>query len=83
MHCIDPDRRCTDCVRVCKYNGIDSVINKHPAQQVVLIQTKRVINTFGNRLINVEQALVFVCLALSLLLSVKNEVSKLPGEVLN
>ena len=48
MHCIDPDRRCTDCVRVCKYNGIDSVINKHPAQQVVLIQTKRVINTFGN-----------------------------------
>jgi len=83
MHCIDPDRRCTHCVRVCKYNGIDSVINKHPAQQVVLIQTKRVINTFGNRLINVEQALVFVCLALSLLLSVKNEVSKLPGEVLN
>jgi len=48
MHCIDPDRRCTHCVRVCKYNGIDSVINKHPAQQVVLIQTKRVINTFGN-----------------------------------
>ena len=48
MHCIDPDRLCTDCVRVCKYNGIDSVINKHPAQQVVLIQTKRVINTLGN-----------------------------------
>jgi hypothetical protein len=66
MHCIDPDRRCTDCVRVCKYNGIDSVINKHPAQQVVLIQTKRVINTLGNSNVKFKITVVMLFLKLQL-----------------